>query len=281
MKWSIIADSSCDLGSKRIIEKDDIIELNFVPFIITIGGNDYIDDSHLDTNVLIQEMNANSEAAHTACPAPGTWIDSIDKDSNIFFVTISKELSGSYNSAIAAKSMLLEKQPDRNVAVINSLSAGPGLATIVDTICNEIQNQKSFDDVVAAATTTAEKQVTLFALSSFNNLVKNGRMNKLVGFIAGKLNFWGIGIATEIGTISIKKKVRGYNSALKALVDMIMEDSDHIHSIHISHCICYEMAAAIKKDIESRQSHITVEINKTKGLCSFYAEENGIMIAYV
>ena len=280
MVWKIATDSSCDLNLKSIHDSGQVIDFLFAPFTVTVGGMDYVDDGNVSIENLLCEMEKNVDAARTSCPSPYSWISSILGDANVIMITISKELSGSYNSACVAKEMLLEKNPDRNVAVINSHSAGPGLANILEKISEAILKGNSFEQVVGVGNDVACKQHTLFALSSFDNLIKNGRMNKTVGLIARKLNFWGIGEATKEGNISIINKVRGQKKALVTIVNKIQEDISDIKIIHISHCNNLEMANEIKARVEKIFTSITVEIEQTKALCSFYAENHGVIISY-
>lgn len=281
-KWKIIADSSCDLNLPKREENGQEIEMVFVPFVISIGEKDYIDDGSIDIDEMLKAMKEEEDIARTACPSPSTWVEAVtEDDENVIMITISKELSGSYNSACLAKQMLLEANPERNVAVINSYSAGPGLATIAEVIYDEVIAGHSFVEVVKVAEVVAVKSLTIFALASFDNLVKNGRVSKLAGFVAGKLNFWGIGVATDEGTIAVKEKVRGQKKALKSIMTMIENEIGSIYVVHISQCRNQEMVARIKEEIEVLDPKVRVVINDTKGLCSFYAEKNGIMIAFV
>ena len=207
MKWNIITDSSCDMfGFDK--EHENIV-FSSVPFTISVGDENFVDDRNLDVDGMIDSMDACAEASHTACPSPHAWQEKFEQEGNVIAITISSKLSGSYNSACAAKDMVLEEQPDKKIAVIDSRSAGSELVLLVKKICELIESGADFETVVEKAELYSRHTHVVFALSSFNNLVKNGRMSKIVGFVANKLGFWGIGIGTEEGTIQIKGKARG------------------------------------------------------------------------
>lgn len=278
MKWSIIADSSCDIYGKDL--GNDEISFSTIPFYITVAGKDYVDDAALDTNELVAVMEASEEASHTSCPSPYTWFEQFEGADYAIAVTISSQLSGSYNSAQVAQQMIREKYPEKRVAIIDSRSAGPELIFIIESIIESIEAGLDFDAVVAAAERTQQHGHVTFALCSFNNLIKNGRMSKLAGFLAGKLGFWGIGIGTEEGTIHIKGKARSKKKAIAAIVDDIWERAGVVKAVFISHCQNQECAELLKSAIQEKWGQIDVRIMPTRGLCSYYAERGGLIVGF-
>ena len=186
MKWNIITDSSCDMfGFDK--EHENIV-FSSVPFTISVGDENFVDDRNLDVDGMIDSMDACAEASHTACPSPHAWQEKFEQEGNVIAITISSKLSGSYNSACVAKDMVLEEQPDKKIAVIDSRSAGSELVLLVKKICELIESGADFETVVEKAELYSRHTHVVFALSSFNNLVKNGRMSKIVGFVANKLD---------------------------------------------------------------------------------------------
>lgn len=280
MIWNIITDSSCDLEEFVLQEGEHTINYKSVPFIISVDEEDYIDIEGMDTAAMIDAMEKSTEISRTSCPTPASWEELFRTEGNVIAITISKELSGSYNSACVAKDMVLEEDPDKKIAIINSVSAGAGLVVILRAICESICSGASFEECVAHTQEIAAKKKTVFALASFDNLVKNGRMSKMAGFVAKKLNFWGIGIATPEGKISVKEKARGSKKALKAIVDDIKTNSASVRQVVISHCQNLEMAENLKKELQEIWRDLVIEIHATRGLCSYYAERHGLIVAY-
>lgn len=278
MKWNIITDSSCDLFELEKQHHD--IHFSSIPFVISVGTKDFIDDDTLDTSEMVTIMEKSEEVSRTSCPAPYAWYHQFKQSGYLIAVTISSKLSGSYNSAATAKNMLLEKYPDKKIALIDSHSAGPEIVLIVRKICEWIDAGTDYETVIKKAEEFARHTHIVFALSSFNNLVKNGRMNKIVGFIAGKLNFWGIGIGSDEGTIKVKQKVRGKNRVLEAIIADIKERNSTPDEIVISHCQNAELAEKLKEIIQNTWYNVKVKIVPTRGLCSYYAERGGLIIAY-
>lgn len=278
MRWNIITDSSCDMF--ELESQYNEIYFSSIPFVISVGTRDLVDDESLKTSEMIDKMETSEELSHTSCPSPGAWYQEFEKPGYTIAVTISSKLSGSYNSANTAKNMILEASPDKKIALVDSRSTGPEIVMIVHKICECIKMGADFDTVVKEANECARHTHIVFALSSFNNLIKNGRMNKIVGFIAGKLNFWGIGIGSDEGTIRLKQKVRGRNKALEVIIADIKERGAECKEIVISHCQNSELAEKLKDDIQCLWHDIKVNVVPTRGLCSYYAERGGLIIAY-
>lgn len=280
MIWNIIVDSSCDLNSLHYKDAENEIRYYSVPFVITAKGTDFVDDETMDIPKMLDAMETDTKASATACPSPASWLKYFEMEGNCIAVTISKELSGSYNSACAAMDMVLEEQPDKNVAVVNSISAGAGLVLTVRSICKKIQVGMSFQEVAISAQNEIQCKRTIFSLCSFGNLIKNGRMSPVIGVLAKVLGFWGVGIASDIGTIEIKGKVRGDKKAVRAIMDDMRAWPKPISYAAITHCQNESMANALKAEMEEVFPGIEVEVMPTKGLCSYYAERHGMLVAY-
>lgn len=278
MKWNIVTDSSCDLFDLEV--PNESVSFSSVPFVINVGNKDFLDDSSLNTKELIDSMEMSDKAGHTSCPSPHTWYKQFKKADISIAITISGKLSGSYRSACVARNMIMDKYPDKRIAVIDSYSAGAEITLLVRKLCSFIVSEDDFDTVVDALKQYMNHTHVVFALSSFNNLIKSGRMNKLSGFIANKLGFWGIGIGSEQGTIKIKKKVRGSKKALEVILNDMKERGFSQGMVVISHCHNRKFAENLKTAIQEIWHNADVTIMPTRGLCSYYAEKGGLIVGF-
>ena len=277
MSWTIITDSSNDL--RDIPQLPANIIYSMIPFLINVGEKEYIDNDELDIEEMVNDMETCTQASHTACPSPGQWYEHFKKADQAIAITISSRLSGSYNSAVAARNMILEEEPDKKIYILDSKSTGPALALYAEKIIELIYDHLHFDVLCKKLQEYADERHTIFGLCSFNNLIKNGRMSKFSGFVAEKLGIIGVGIAKE-GEIAIKAKVRGINK----MVAVILADMEEHHftsgPVMISHCLNLAAAEKLKEKIAERWSDAHVRILPTGGLCSFYAERRGVIVTY-
>lgn len=277
-KWNIVSDSCCDLMKMETEENN--IAFSTVPFILQVGEKEFIDDENLNTAELIEAVANCKEAAKSACPSPETWLTHFRRPGPVFALTISSNLSGSYQSACIARDMILEEEPDKQVAIFDSRSTGPELVMMIARLAEIIRESIPFEKIVEDVQALADRTHVAFALCSFDNLVKNGRVSRLAGFVAGKLGLWGVGIASDEGRIVVKAKVRGAQKAIGAIIEDMKERAFESGHVVISHCFNEEMAQRLKDKIMQTWDKAQVRIIPTRGLDSFYAEKGGLIIAY-
>ncbi|MCR5736169.1 MAG: DegV family EDD domain-containing protein [Eubacterium sp.] len=278
MDWKIVTDSSCDFY--ELEKKDDKVGFATVPFVISIDGVDYVDDESLQVDDVIDAIDNCKETSFTSCPSPAEWINAIGDAKKCFLVTISSSLSGSFNSAGVAKKMILEEDPSRQIEILDSLSTGPTLCLIVRKLQQLIADNDDFDVVKDEIHKYMKTMHVVFALCSYNNLVRNGRMSKIAGLVASKLRLIGVGIASPEGTIEVKKIARGSKKVIEVILDDIKERGENCRSIIISHCQNEELALMVKEAIDKLFESIDIKIIPTRGLDSYYAEKHGIIVGY-
>ncbi len=277
MKWMLVADSSCDLEKLDI--QDQEVAYEKVPFHLLIDDVDYTDDSSLNVDRMVDAMEV-SKSSHSSCPSPDAWAELFEKADHAIAFTISSRLSGSYNSAMAARGMILEKYPQKKIEVVDSLSTGPKLVLLAQLAAKKISEKVCFDEVAGACQEMAKNVKTVFALASFHNLVQNGRVNKIAGFIAGKLNVRVIGIGTDEGRIQPKELMRGDKKVLKKIINNMEENGYTGGKMAISHCQNQGMAEDLRRMIVEQWRNAMVQILPTRGLDSYYAERHGLIVSY-
>ena len=277
MKWRIIADSSCDIFD--LDHKPQNLYFSTVPFVITVDDKDFVDNEDLDVRELVAAM-ASSKKSFTSCPSPAEWIREFGEEGDVFAVTISANLSGSYNSACTAKEMILENDPDRKIEILNSRGTGPSLNMIIYKLRELISRGLTYEEVKQEIHKYMEDHKLIFALSSYHNLVNNGRMPKIAGIVLGHLGLWGVGIASEEGTIKMKKIAKGGKKTLQVILNDFRERVADKESIVISHCQNESFALSLKKAVVAEYPGKIVKIMPTRGLCSYYAERGGIIVGF-
>ena len=216
-KWKIVADSGCDYKELANLAPDTLFQS--VPLSIQIEGTDYVDDTNLDIDYMMNAMYGSSKAATSACPSPQAYAAAYEGAKNIIVVSLTGTLSGSFNSARVAKEMFQEDHPSVNIHLIDSLSAGGEMDLIVNEINRLIGQGLEFEQVVEAITAYQAKTKLLFVLAKVDNLVKNGRLSKLLGTVIGLLNIRMVGEASQTGTLELLQKARGHKKSLTAALE--------------------------------------------------------------
>ena len=278
MNWHIVADTSCDLFDLPAETPDT--DFAAVPFSIRIGETEYIDTQDISVEKMLAANENSREAGRTACPGPQDWAEKFAPQGNVLAFTISSSLSGSYNSACTAQEMILEDEPDKKIAVIDTKATGPETVLIIRKACELIKSGAAFDQIVKKLNETAERTHIIFALASYHNLIKNGRVNRLVGLLAGHLGFWGIGVGDDQGEIAMRGKARGQKNMIRFMAEEIKKIGLAGKEIVISHCQNEEAAARLKEALRVVFPQAIIDVLPTRGLDSFYAERHGLIVGF-
>ena len=111
-------------------------------------------------------------------------------------------------------------------------------------------------------------------------LARNGRVNPLVAKMAGFLGIHAIGEASPEGTLQMLHKPRGRQRMLQALLAEMQLQGYCGGKVRIAHSRNEEAASELKERILTLFPDAPVEILPATALCSFYAEEGGLLVGY-
>lgn len=277
MSYKVIIDSCGELTEE--MKKSGIFET--ASLMMQVDEYTIIDDETFDQADFLKKVAASPNCPKSSCPSPDVYNKAFDcgKD-HVYAVTLSSELSGSYNSAMLGRNLYLEKYPDAKVHVFNSRSASIG-ETLIGLKIQECEEAgMDFDDIVATVESYIAEQSTWFVLENLETLRKNGRLSKVKAFVATALKIKPVMGATNEGTIVQLDQARGMNKALVKMVDYIVEKVNHTEEriLAISHCNCYERALILKDAILKRVTFKDVIIVDTAGISSMYASDGGVIV---
>lgn len=278
MSYRIIGDSCTDLPKE--LKEDPHFKL--VPLTLIVDDVSIVDDKTFNQADFLRRVKACPSSPKSACPSPEDYMRHFDFDGDVYIVTLSSPLSGSYNSAELAKKLYLEEHPGKNIEVFDSHSASVGQTLIAMKIRELIETHIPFREVVEKVHTFRDGLKTKFVLESLDTLRKNGRLSNLQAIIASALNIKPVMGATSEGNICKIDQARGINKALMLMAKCIEEDvikpSEKI--IGIAHCNNRERAEFVKEEILKRIPFKDCFIVDTAGVASLYANEGGIITAY-
>lgn len=279
MAWMIVSDTSCDI--RELEDPAPGVQFALAPFKIRIGQREYVDLPTLNVPQMMQAMTDYNGASTTACPSPEEWAERFLQADQVIALTISRNLSGSYNAAVAAREMVLEDHPEKQIYILDTLSCSGALATAAMTANEMIRRGAGFEEVCTALDKQCQDGHILFALASFDNLAKNGRVSKVVGFIAGRLNMRVLGRRTPDGKIDFFYKTRGEARVLARILEQMDHDGfDGSLPVQIAHCDNAAAAGMLEHGIHAKWPQARVLIHPCGGLCSFYAQDQGIILTY-
>lgn len=252
-----------------------------VPLTLEVGEQEIIDDESFDQASFLEAVATCPTSPKSACPSPNAYMVEMDCDADhVYVVTLSAQLSGSYNSACLAKDLYEEDDEDKLIHVFDSKSASIGQTLIGLKIAECEDAGMSFDEVVATVEEYIAGQHTFFVLESLETLRKAGRLSNLKAAIAGTLNIKPIMGSTDEGAIQQLAQTRGMTKALDKMGQCLMEVTANTEEkiLAISHCNCEERALALKAKMESFAKFKEIFIVDTQGVSSMYANDGGIIM---
>ena len=278
MSFHIVADSCCELTAD--MKKRENIEI--APLTLEVGGESILDDETFDQKYFLKRVAECPECPKSACPSPDYFRKSfLNGAERCYAVTLSAQLSGSYNSAVLGANLAQEENEDLKIHVFNSRSASIGETLIVKKIVECEEAGMSFERVVETVELYISTQHTYFVLENLETLRKNGRLSKTKALVASALKIQPVMGATSEGDIVQLDQARGINKALMKMVDAIVNDAQHVENktLAISHCNCPERAEMVKEALLERLAVQDVFVLDTQGVSSMYANDGGIIIA--
>lgn len=273
MGFRIVSDSSSNVLS--------MTDSNYttVPLKI-IAEKEYVDDTALDLSGMMEDLRNHKGKSGSSCPNVGEWLEAFGDAEEIFCVTISKNLSGSYAASVQAGETYMAEHPGAKVFTFDSLAVGPEMMLIVEKIRACEAAGDDYETTKAKVLEYHNHLHTVFCLESMLNLARNGRVSMAVAKIAGMLGIRVVGIAKG-GQVTPVHKPRGAKKATQTIVEMIKERGFADGSVlRVAHCYATEAAEDLRKAVLAEFPNTRFVLEHTTALCSFYAEAGGLIIGF-
>ena len=277
MRYKIAIDSCGELLDEW--KNDERFET--VPLTLMVGAEQIIDDETFNQKEFLKKVADCPECPKSACPSPERYMKAYDCEAeHIYAVTLSSELSGSYNSALLGRNLLLEDHPEKKIHVFNSCSASVGQTLIAMKIQECEEAGMSFEEVVSAVEHYIKGQHTFFVLENLDTLRKNGRLSKVKALVASALKIKPVMGSTDEGNICQLDQARGINRALAKMVDYVVENVEDPETkvLGITHCNCPARGEMVKNAILERIKVKDVILLDTAGVSSMYANDGGVIV---
>lgn len=278
MSYRVVVDSCGELTQEM---KDSGCFIN-VPLTIMLGDYHIVDDETFDQADFLNRVEEYPDCPKTSCPSPEKYMESYRCDADhIYAVTLSANLSGSYNSAVLGKNLYEEEYGDKPIHVFDSRSASVGQTLIALKIAECEEAGMAFEQVVETVENFITEQITYFVLESLEALRKNGRLTGMKALVATALNIKPYCGATPQGTIFQAGQARGIKKALSKMVDVFVAELKNSEEkiVAISHCNCFERAMDVKRMIEAKITPKKIIVLDTRGISSTYASDGGIIVS--
>lgn len=275
-KIKIVTDSSCDLNNE-IAEQYNI---EIVPLNIAFGDNIYADGEI--ENIEFYKMMADSPVLpKTSCPSPERFMRSYEgEEEEILVITLASKLSGTYSTAVLAKSMFEEEYPNKKVAVIDTETGSIGQGLLIVKAAQLAEEGKGLDEIVSIIESLKKDIVFYGSLETLENAIKGGRINPIAGKLINALNFK---VIVKIGNGEVKPcdKARGDNNSLKKVVENVSSSikKGEVKSLAIAHANCLDKALKVKEMMLKNHNFKSIMISEVGAVMGTYASKGAVLIS--
>lgn len=277
MSYKIIVDSCGELTDE--MKKSGYYRT--APLSMQIDGTEVVDDESFDQAAFLKLVAESLRCPKSSCPSPEEYMSLYACGADrIYVVTLSSELSGSYNSAKLGQKLFEEEDGSSQIYVFNSRSASVGESLIGLKIQECEEKGMPFEQVVSCVEAYIEEQNTYFVLENLDTLRKNGRLTGIKSLVASALNIKPVMGSTPEGTICQLGQARGIKRALEKMVECIVNNAENTESriLAIAHCNCRERAEQVKRLILEKIKVKSSFIVDTAGISTMYANDGGIIV---
>lgn len=274
MNYKLVADSSANIFTMPKVS------FSSVPMKIITTQAEYVDDPQLDVAQMVAQIKVTKGKSGTSCPNMNDWLMAFEGADRVFAVTITSNLSGSHASAVQAAADYEATNPGAKVCVIDSLSAGPELGLILEKLQQWIAEGRTYEQMVEDIRAYQSHTHLVFSLESLTNLARNGRVNPAVAKIAGVLGIRVVGVASEVGTLEPLHKCRGEKKAIETMFSEMKKRGYDGGRVKIAHCFNEVAANSLRELIRTAYPGADVTMEPCTALCSFYAEQGGLLVGY-
>lgn len=274
MSYLIVSDSSSNL--LKLAGEN----YRTVPLHVMLGSTDWADTPETDLSLFDKALDSYRGRTTSSCPSPDEWISAFGEEETVFCITISNQLSGSYNCAMTAKQMYEEQHPDRKVYVIDSLATGPRMVLMIGYLREQIAQGADYETAYQRTVEYRDKTGLLFTLESIQMLASAGRANPLIAKAIGILDMRIVGNASPQGTIEVVGKHRGYKKSLVSTFKAMLNLNYDGGKVVISHNRNEVAARELAELIREKFGDVMIDIHRTTVLCSYYAEKGGYIVGF-
>ena len=276
MSFKIVVDSCCDLPTEY--RKDGRFQV--IPLVLQIDEHIIIDDDTFDQADYLAKVAASEECAKTACPSPELFMEAYNCDADdVYVVTLTSKLSGSYNSALLGKNLYHEEYGEKNIHIVDSLSACCGEANIALKILELASSGLPFEEVVSEVEKYRDEMLTYFVLDSLETLRKNGRLTGVKAIVATTLNIKPVCCGVK-GEIVQKSQGIGIRKALMRMTELVAAELKDPESktLMITHVNCFERACVVRDLLLKKIPFKNSIIVDAAGVATTYAGDGGIVV---
>ena len=260
--------STADL-SKDHFEKRSI---HFICFHFFLNGTEYDDDlgQSVPFDQFYKAMAQGASTRTSQCNVEeyvAYFRPFLEDGKDILHVTLSSGISGTYNSACAARDKLAEEFPDRKIYIVDSLGASSGYGLLMDKMADLRDEGWTIDQLYQWVLTNRLKVHHWFFSTDLTYYVRGGRISKASGMFGTLLRICPLLNMNDKGLLIPREKIRTKKAVIQRIVEKMKTYADnrldYSGKCYISESDCMADAHTVAMLVEQTFPHLDgkVEIN--------------------
>ena len=264
MGIKIITDLACDL-TRDYIKNNNI---GLLSLILNLNGQAIKDDlgetlSYKDFYNKMREGATPTTSQINAHEFEEEFIKYIKNGDSIIYISLSSNLSGTFNSANIAKNNLMDEYQNANIYLVDSLSVSVGQGLLVAKACEMRDSGIGAEEIVNWLEENKRKVIHSILIDDLNHLKRGGRISGATAAIGGLLNIKPTLFLDDEGKLIQGEKIKGKKKALRFLVNEVREKAVDTENeiLYICHGDCLEEAETLRDMILEEVKFKNVIIN--------------------
>jgi DegV family protein with EDD domain len=265
MSYILASDATFDLPMELVNRFD----IQVVPMAFTLDGQEilhYPDERNMTTEDFYKALK-EGKTSSTSQINPTTYVDFftpyLEKGEDILYVAFTSGLSGTYQSALIAKDMLLEDFPERTIEVVDSLCASAGQGYLLYLVGKRYVEGMSLADLTQWTVDNRGRVAHWFTVDDLFHLNRGGRLSTAEAIMGTALKIKPVISVDEEGKLYVENKVRGNKKAQEYMLGKINDTMDESETtIFVGHGDAEERALELKEKILERTPVKEVIITK-------------------
>lgn len=255
MKIKVMIDSAADITIEEAL-KDNITVARFA---LTINNQEYLDEKDISLEEFKKHLESGSDITTSQTPLGELlqiWDEILEEYDHIIYLTLSKKLSGAFQSAYAAS-----LEYDGKITVLDTSVLALPLLEVYKNVLRYVEENKSIEEIKDIVE-NHEPMKAFLVPYDIKHLKKGGRISPQAAALANMLKIVPV-LALEDNVIDAYEKVRTNSKAIERAVEAMvnLNDNPEDYLYYILHSDLDDVAAEYKEYLESKiNQEVTVGI---------------------
>ena len=264
MAFYLLTDAACDLDKEFVDSQENFFVF---PMNYYINGTEYTFKS-FDGSSELKELYDKMREGVVPTTAQINLNDYLnvfrrltDEGHEVLYICFSSGLSGTYQTAVLARSIVIEKNPEAHLYVVDSLSASSGQGLLVYYALEQRRN--GMDACALADWITDNRQHIMhwFTVDKLDYLYRGGRVSRSTAVMGDMLRIKPVMNVNFEGKLIAQDKVAGRKRSLKSMAERYEASADRSrwNTVFIAHGDCEEDAEYLCEKVREINPNVQIK----------------------